>query len=75
MQGATPGVGYQTTFGGPTRREVTLLWNAYKAAQCSIGTVACGPRMAGGVADLGITGLVLQESPVTITEICARANF
>jgi hypothetical protein len=29
--------------------------------------VACGPRVAGGVADLGITGLVLQESLVTIT--------
>jgi hypothetical protein len=25
--------------------------------------------VAGGVADPGITGLVLQESPVTITEI------
>jgi hypothetical protein len=36
------------------------------AAQCSRGTAACGPRVAGGVADLGITGLVLQESPVLI---------
>jgi|HubBroStandDraft_6_1064221.scaffolds.fasta_scaffold17702_2 hypothetical protein len=36
--------------------------------------MACGPRVAGGVTDLGITGLVLQESPVTITEICARAG-
>jgi len=35
--------------------------------------MACGPRMAGGIADLGTRGLVLQESPVTITEICARA--
>jgi len=31
--------------------------------------VACGPRVAGGVADLGITGLVLQESPVTTRDM------
>ena len=46
---------------GPMRPDVTSVrWRAARGC-------------AGGVADPGITGLVLQESPVTITEICARA--